>query len=283
MKIRLLFCFILISSLTCFAQDWRDDMEKLVYTPRYFGANAFPIPEVRSGRISDKYEIEVRYDYHKAKGDKTQNIFGRFFAPFGKGVAALDVRWIPFEYYKTSEAVRKERNAVNLSPQGDEAHGDVVVIAMFQLLKSKKWLDAEASLGLKTASGNMLVDARHTDAASYWVDIHLGKDLFSNEKQKLNLRLALMGGFYCYMTNNLVHRQNDAWMLGGGFKFQVENIFLDVDVRGFDGYWNQGDQPMLFYTKLKYAYKNHAVYFRYQDGLHDYIYQTYSGGYAFSF
>ncbi len=272
----------MIFSLTCFAQDWRDQMQKLIYTPKYFGANAFPIPEVRSGIVGDKYELEVRYDYHKADGDETQNIFGRLFVPFGKGVAALDVRWIPVEYYKTSEAIRIERNASRTDPSS-EVHGDIMVIAMFQLLKSKKWLDAELSAGLKTGSGNMLVDARYTDAANYWFDIHAGRNLFSNEKERLNLRLAVMGGFYCYMTNSLIHRQNDAWMLGGGLKAQVKNMFLDADIRGFEGYWNQGDQPMLFHTKLKYAYKNHAIYFRYQEGLHDYIYQTYSGGYVFSF
>ncbi|MDR1369096.1 MAG: hypothetical protein LBJ72_03050 [Dysgonamonadaceae bacterium] len=284
MKIALfIVCFVLVFSLSCFAQAWRDKMEELVYTPKYFGANAFPVPEVRSGKLSDKYELEVRYDYHYNKGDKTRNIFGRVFIPFGKGIVALDIRWVPVEYYKTSKAIMHERNASSTDPHGDRTHGDAIAIVMFQLLRNKKWFDAETSLGLKTASGNMLVDARHTDAVNYWFDAHVGRDVFSDEKQALNLRLVMMGGFYCYMTNSLVHRQNDAWMLGGGVKAQSGNIFLDVDIRGFKGYWNQGDRPVLFHTKLKYAYKNHAIYFRYQDGFHDYIYQTYSGGYIFSF
>ncbi len=274
--------FALIFSLPCSSEDWRDNMKNLIYTPKYFGPNAFPIPEVRSGKISDKYEVELRYDYHYSKGDQTQDLFGRIFVPFGKGIAALDVSWIPVENYKTSEAIAKERNAANTKPNGS-VHGDVVVIAMFQLWKNKKWFDAETSLGLKTASGNMLVDARHTDAANYWFDLHIGRDLLLNEKQKINLRLAAMSGFYCYMTNNLVHRQNDTWMLGGGIKFQIKNVFLDADFRGFQGYWDQGDHPLLFQTKLKYAYKNQAIYFRYRDGMDDYTYQTYSGGYVFSF
>ena len=115
MKISLLFvCFLFMISLSCFSQeDWREEMGNLTYSPKYFGANAFPIPEVRSGIIKGKYEIEARYDYHHAKGDKTYNAFGRFFLPFGKGVAALDVSWIPAEYYKTSEEVKKERKASN--------------------------------------------------------------------------------------------------------------------------------------------------------------------------
>jgi len=284
MKISLLFvCFLFMISLSCFSQeDWREEMGNLTYSPKYFGANAFPIPEVRSGIIKGKYEIEARYDYHHAKGDKTYNAFGRFFLPFGKGVAALDVSWIPAEYYKTSEEVKKERKASNTTPN-EPAHGDVVIIAMFQVLKSEKWLDAETSVGLKTASGNMLIDARYTDAASYWCDVHLGRNVYSNKTLDLNLRVVAMGGFYCYMTNSLLHRQNDALMLGGGIKFRKGKLFLDADVRGFNGYWNRGDRPVLFLSKFKYVNKIHSVFLRFQTGLHDHLYQTYSAGYAINF
>ena len=284
MKITLfLVCFLLMLSLSCFSQeDWRDEMGNLTYSPKYFGANAFPIPELRTGIVSDKYEIELRYDYHYTKGDNTHNAFGRLFIPFGKGVAALDVSWIPVEYYRTSQEMRTERNAHNTIPN-QSVHGDVVIIAMYQILKSEKWLDADMSVGLKTASGNMLIDSRYTDAASYWCDVHLGRNIYSDESLDLDIRGAIMGGFYCYMTNSLLHRQNDASMLGGGLKLRKENLHLDTDVRGFNGYWNRGDRPVLFHSKLKYVNKIHNVYLRFQTGLHDYIYQTYSVGYAVSF
>ena len=283
-KITLFFvCFVFVFSFSCFSEeDWRDNMRNLVYSPKYFGANAFPIPEIRSGIISDKYEIEVRYDYHRTDGDKTHNPFGRIFVPFGKGIAALDVSWIPIERYEMSREIKKERNITNPTP-GKSAHGDVVIIAMFQVLKDKRWLDAEMSVGLKTASGNMLIDARYTDAANYWCDVHFGRDVYSSEVLDLDIRAVAMGGFYCYMTNSLVHRQNDALMLGGGVKSRMGGLFLDADFRGFNGYWDRGDRPVLFHTNLKYAGKNHAVFLRFQTGLNDHIYQTYSAGYTISF
>ena len=43
---------------------WREQMKYLVYSPRYFGPSAFPVPELRSGKVSTRYEIEARGEYH---------------------------------------------------------------------------------------------------------------------------------------------------------------------------------------------------------------------------
>ena len=60
---------------------WRDRMELLVYTPRYFGPNAFRIQDLHSGLLSKRFEIEVRGEYHYYTGDQTKNIFGRLYVP----------------------------------------------------------------------------------------------------------------------------------------------------------------------------------------------------------
>ena len=53
------------------AEDWRDQMEYLIYSPRYFGPNAFPIPELTGGRLSARWEVELRGEYHTMTGDQT--------------------------------------------------------------------------------------------------------------------------------------------------------------------------------------------------------------------
>lgn len=279
---RLILTLLLICiSCNCFSQDWRDSIANLVYTPKYFGPNAFPIPEVHSGTLSQEYEVELRYDFHDGKGDKTQDVYGRVYLPFGNK-AALEVSGVIRETYETTEEVRIERSAACTTPSRN-CRGDVIVTGMFQALKSEKYVDAMLLFGLKTASGNLLSDARYTDAASYWFSANIGKDIFKNQERNKYVRLSCMMGFYCYMTNNIVHRQNDAWIAGGGIQSRYRNFFLDADIRGFEGYWSNGDQPLLLLSKLKYKYSHHSVYFRYQYGVHDYPYQTFSGGYIFSF
>ena len=73
---------ILFSALDCHADDWRDKTKLLIYSPRYFGPNAFPIPEMRDGQVSQRYEVEVRGEYHYYTGDKTSDIIGRALLPF---------------------------------------------------------------------------------------------------------------------------------------------------------------------------------------------------------
>ena len=71
----LLITFVFVFSATySHADSWRDKTELLIYSPRYFGPNAFPIPEMRDGRVSERYEVEVRGEYHYYTGDKTWNI-----------------------------------------------------------------------------------------------------------------------------------------------------------------------------------------------------------------
>lgn len=257
-------------------------MEKLIYTPRYFGPNAFPIPEVRSGKIEDKYKIEFRYDYHHADGDETQDLFGRLYVPFGKR-AALELSGVIFENYHMTEDLMKERYAFNPASTDGSCFGDLIINSMFQLLESEKWFDATLTAGFKTASGSKLIDARYTDAAAYWFDISMGRNILDSGDPENYVKLVGMGGFYCYMTNRPENRQNDAWLVGGGIKTRMNHVFVDVDLRGFCGYWEDGDNPLLLHSTLKYSIKQHSLFARYQYGLNDYIYQTYSGGYSFSF
>jgi hypothetical protein len=279
----LVFLLFLFFPFSCLAQDWRDRMDSLIYTPRYFGPNAFPIPEINSGKIDDTYKLELRFDFHKAVGDNTQDLYTQVFLPFGRK-AAFEASWIIREFYHTSEAIQAERYASSPVPvNGAACIGDVTINAYYQLLESEKWLDILFSFGLKTASGNMVADARYTDAVNYWFDMNFGKNILQTEEKDIYLRLVAKIGFYCYMTNNRIHRQNDALLGGGGIKMRLKNIYADADLRGFSGYWHQGDSPSLFRTKLEYRIQNHSVFIHYSKGLHDWIFSTYSAGYGIRF
>lgn len=271
----------LILLLLCFSTakaDWRDKTELLVYSPRYFGPTAFPIPELRSGICPTRYEVELRGQYHYYTGDKTKDLFARVLLPFVKGRAGVEVTCIIVEDYKLTPETRDERNAVE-TESPISYNGDIVVSAFFQLLRSDKWLDAMISLNLKTASGGRLCDARFTDAAAYWFDATVGKTLWTSRSGKASFRVQALGGFYCWMTNDMVHRQNDAISYGVGFTATYRNFTLTSDLSGFYGYENNGDRPILLRNNLRYEFKKNIISVRYNHGMKDYLYDNYSLGY----
>ena len=212
-------CCWIICLLCCLpalqAEEWYEKRQYLIYSPRYFGANAFPFPELMGGKLSSRWEVEVRGEYHTMPGDQTQDIFARLYVPIAGGKAALSVSGVIQEWYKTSEAVRDERHAVDVkSPI--PCFGDVIVNCYYQVLRSEKWADILVSANIKTASGGRLCDARFTDAASYWFDANLGRDLWQSSDRKSSIRLDALLGFYCWMTNQEDNRQDDAFCYGVG-------------------------------------------------------------------
>jgi len=276
-RLTLLF-YVLFFSSSHLKADWRENVKLLTYSPYYFGPNAFPIPELRSGKMGTRYEVELRGEYHHYSGDKTKDLYGRVFLPFVKGRAGVEVSYVFAEHYKMTPETRDERHAVE-TKSPISCHGDVIISALFQLLKSEKWLDALISFNIKTASGNRLCDARYTDAASYWIDMNIGRDVIRMGPEQFSLRLQAMAGFYCWMTNDLIHRQNEGPSYGGGFTAAYRNFSLTSDISGFSGYKNNGDNSLSFRNNLRYEFKKNIISFRYSHGMKDCLYDTYSLGY----
>jgi hypothetical protein len=260
------------------AQEWREQVELLMYTPRYFGPNAFPMPELRSGEVGNRREVEVRGEYHYYTGDRTKDVFARLFIPFAKGRAGLELSGVVREDYVMTEATREERHAVENRPP-IACYGDMIVSSFYQLLKSDKWCDITLGSNLKTASGGRLCDARYTDAATYWFDLTFGKTLIRNKDRTAFVRLQGMTGFYCWMTNDMIHRQNDALLYGGGLGGQYKNVFLAVDYSGYYGYKNNGDRPVMLRSKLNYEFKKNILSVRFRHGIRDCLYDSYSLAY----
>ncbi|MDR1913454.1 MAG: hypothetical protein LBQ68_03090 [Clostridiales bacterium] len=222
----------------------------------------------------------MRGEYHHYAGDRTKDLYLRALLPIVKGRAGVEVHFIPVEKYKLSPETRDERKAVALEcPPEVSYSGDVVISAFYQLLQSEKWIDAMLSLNLKTASGGRLCDARFTDAATYWVDLTAGKDILKSRSGKYALRMQAMTGFYCWMTNDIVHRQNDALLYGAGLTVTLHKFSLSSDLSGFRGYENNGDHPLQWRNHLQFEHKNNLLSLRYTHGMQDSLYDTYSIGY----
>lgn len=279
------FLLYVITLLCCAGQavaedegSWRDKTPLLIYSPRYFGPNAFPIPDIRSGIAASRFEVELRGQYHHYSGDKTKDLFARLLVPIVKGRAGVEASILIVEDYKLTPETRDERNAVE-TESPISYNGDIVINAFYQVWRSEKWVDVMANMTLKTASGSRLCDARFTDAAAYWFDVNVGRTLLKNRAGTASLRMQGMIGFYCWMTNSLVHRQNDAMLFGIGATGTYRNFSLTTDLSGFHGYENNGDRPLILRNNLRYEYKKNILSFRYNHGMKDYLYDDFSLAY----
>ena len=277
--------FLTLSSLTNYASAQEDEdiwshdkLKDIQYSPRYFGPSAFPVSELKSGCLDTRLEVEVRGEYHYYKGDRTKDFFARVFVPVAEGRAGLEVNYVVYEYYEMTPETVKERHAAGTS-WANGAHGDIIVSSFYQLLRSEKWIDILVEASLKTASGNRLADARYTDAASYWFNINIGRDLYKSADNNSFIRLQAFGGFYCWMTNDLVHRQNDAFNYSIGISGAHRNLSIAADITGIYGYKNNGDRPLLLRTKINYEYRKNILSLRYKHGMKDNLYDSYSIAY----
>ncbi|MCD7937847.1 MAG: hypothetical protein LUG98_13390 [Tannerellaceae bacterium] len=264
-------------NFSCLADNWSENKDKIIYSPRYFGPNAFPIPTMRNGLTYDRWEVEGRFEYYHYSGDKTRDWFLRLVVPFVRGRAALEVTYVINERYRTTEEVMVERHAAGTTTRSKN-QGDIVVSAIFQVLKKKELLDILFSATIKTASGDQVAYARYTDAASYWFDVNIGRDIYRDDSNNASIRLQAQGGFYCWMTNLVYLRQNDAPSFGGGVTATYKRFTFSSECAGFSGYKKNGDKPLVIRNRFQYEYKKNIVSLRYHHGMRDNLYDCYSIG-----
>jgi hypothetical protein len=76
----------------------------------------------------------------------------------------------------------------------------------------------------------------------------------------------------------MVHRQNDALLYAYGGSLKLQNLSLSANWAGFNGYMKNGDMPVIFRSKLDFEYKKNILSLRYNHGVRDFLYDTYSVG-----
>lgn len=274
-------CILLASFVRTYAEDddsWREKMKLLIYSPKYFGPNALPIPTLHSACVGGRWEVELRGEYHHYTGDKTKNMYGRLFIPLVKNRVGVEVTCTYETEFTLTPETRDERHAAG-TKNFDKIIGDVIIGTHYQILRSDKWLDIVGRMYIRTATGERLALARFTDAAGYWFDLTFGKTIVRNASGTASLRIQGMTGFYCWMTNSLVHRQDDAFSYGLGVSGTYKKLSLQTDLSGYTGYENNGDRPMALRTNLKFEIKKNIISFKFSHGMKDNLYDSYSLGY----
>lgn len=249
--------------------------------PAYFGPNALPVPELRTGLIEDQFRIEFRPEIHHSTGDLTVNLFTSFIAPIGKR-ASFEVFLVPSEYFKMDTLTRDDRFTRKEKPEG-YAGGDFWFGTNIQLIKNRNFPDLLFSAYFKTASGTNLVNARYTDSPAYFVLLNAGKDLTLYKSLKARIYANIGTYIWQMYINQNNQNQDDALQYGIGIKHYTSKFFVKTDLTGYFGYLNLGDRPLVFRLQTGLFLSKADIAFRYQIGLNDYDYQSFALSYTYKF
>ena len=258
--------------------------------PKYFGPNAFPVPDMLDGRTSSDLKLELYGDCFlgtttgNVSDDITGDLFAKLTIPLFTPKANLTV-WMPiFEYFYTSaelNALRRLPEPYNKQALQGMDSGDVYVSADISVLSQEKHhIDMAARAVLKTASANQYAKGRCYDAPGYFFDVAFGHS-FNLIGGNHYLRLAASGGFLCWQTDN--GRQNDAVMYGAMLAYRFRRLSFDATFGGYVGWERDGDSPMTLKTNLSYHIDNLALRLGYQVGFNDWPYHQIRIGATYAF
>jgi hypothetical protein len=262
-----------------YVSHWSDYMS---FQPGTMGPNALPVPDLQRGRIDTNLTLLAAPEVHFAKNDFTANVYTKINIPIKKAVA-LQIWWVPIEYYKTDTVVRDFRAARTYEAEG-HATGDVYIGMLIPLATDlEKWPDLLLSINLKTASGSKLEDARYTDAPGYWFDLSGGKDLPLKNHQGWCFRPFASAGFYVYQTNSTVYFQNDAYMIGAGLDLKNDKWRFSAQYAQYSGYFREYDLPKVLRLEIERTHKRLTYYFRFQEGNRSYNFTSLRAGLRYNF
>lgn len=286
MKHRLGAIILMIACSTlAFAQDRGEYI-----SPRHFGPNAFPVPDMLDGRVSEELKVELAGDWYRGfAADQTADIFARIYIPLFTRRVNLTV-WMPIcEWYKMNEQRQHECLIQDTARISGHGFGDVYISTDIQVLKARRWWpDITIRAAMKTASGEQYELARHYDDPAYFFDAAIGKSMFIGDKvtatrqsdRDWELRLAASAGFLCWQTTTA--HQNDAYQYGVQLLVKQQYISARVTWSGYSGWQKNGDKPMIIKTELR----GHAPYglepfVAYQYGIRDYPFHQLRVGLAY--
>ena len=277
----------ILCSLTLGAQDRGEYI-----SPRHFGPNAFPVPTMLDGRVSETLKVELAGDYyHGFAADQTADLFARIYIPlFTKRVNL--VVWMPVcEWYRMTAARQRECLVQDTARISGHGYGDVYISTDIQVLRARRWWpDITIRAAMKTASGEQYELARHYDDPAYFFDASIGKSMYigggkvtatRERASDWELRLAGSMGFLCWQT--VTARQNDAYQYGLQLYIRQQYISARATWAGYSGWQKNGDKPMIVHAELRgYAPYGLEPFVAYQYGIRDYPFHHLRIGLAYS-
>ncbi|MFM2139091.1 MAG: hypothetical protein RJA57_1398 [Bacteroidota bacterium] len=238
--------------------------------PRYMGPNALPIPFIGNGTTDSSTWIGTSLQGHFMSGDRTLStvLYGNYCLV--KELVSLDLSFIPVEYYRMSDALKKERHVYYVNYNESRARGDVFVNTRIRLLKRwEQQVQLALRIGFRLPASSGLGAARFSDAMGYYVDVSAGKPLSHNWKW------IAMAGIYVWQMEGVGYRQNDAFLFGTGLEWNHRGWLFQGYAAGYLGYmYGTGDKPIVLRSQLEKRSGNHSFVLRLQQGIQDFRYSS---------
>jgi hypothetical protein len=168
----------------------------------------------------------------------------------------------------------RDRRAARQQNAKGFAGGDFWFNTSMLLLEEKTFGFAVLGrVGLKTASGTRLDNARFTDAPGYFFDVTFGKNLIKTENKQL--RIAAVQGLYVWQLLGGGKKQNDAYLFGAEINYTNGFWHVNSSITGFIGYINNGDRPMVLRSQVgRKINDNWKIEFRFQQGVYNFGYSS---------
>ena len=255
----------------------------MTIAPAYLGPNALPVPELRPASLPRQVTGMMALEGHFSPGDHTQDVYAELFCPIGTK-AGLRIYSAAVEHYVTDTVTRDLRASREKDARG-VSFGDIYVSTEILLAQDREgWPDIMLGIHLRTASGDKLMAARHTDTPGYHFDLSFSKSIERAGRKLHTFTPFAQAGFYVWqmLRNDLL--QNDAPSYGLGCEARSDRLRLRAALGGYAGYLGDGDQPMVGRFDLWYTLQTGwAINFRFQEGIHDFPYRSLRAGFVWEF
>lgn len=252
----------------------------LIVSPGFLGPNALPVPRLENGAVKEKLWISLEFENYTNPREKTRDLYAEIHIPIAHGKASLDLSYVPFEFYQLDSTLSRERRTASGKGLEGSANGDVYFGSHVQLLRNHSFLpDFEFGMVCRTASGTKTEDARYTNAPGYYLDLAAGKQYNIGLSSGVSLRWFALIGFYVWQTFLDDYPQNDALLYGGGIALKAGRVGLMSSLRGYNGYMQNGDHPVVWRNELSIHEGAASLVLGYENGLRDYPFNCFRAGF----
>ncbi|MCL2028793.1 MAG: hypothetical protein FWG79_09965 [Bacteroidales bacterium] len=251
------------------------------YSSAHFGPNALPVPPLGKAIISEETTVQLIGNHYFGFGDVTSSLGLDIEIPLLPKFVSVKIWYSGIEVYKVTQEIYDFRNMQGGELSG-KAWGEFYVQTRISLLKERQFAPAILlNSTLKTAAGTKFEQRRHFDTPGYYFDLEFGKSFRLDNKILNEVRMVANIGFLCWETAGST--QNDAPMYGG--KLILANDFLDFEntLSGYYGWVNNGDAPLVYFSKLIFKQPKFNVFTMFQYGIKDFPYYGISVGVSSTF
>jgi hypothetical protein len=252
----------------------------LITSPGFMGPNALPVPLVHNARVPDKFIWTGRYEYFRGTGNTTQDFYTQFLIPMVNHRIAIELTYTPVEVFTMDSSTSRLWRTFSGSAVTDNSLGDIYFGTIVQIIRDHSFLpDLTCSMTCRTASGTGRENARHTDTPGYYLDAAIG-DQYGNELSFFRfIRWYVQAGLLVWQTYLDNYPQNDAFLFGAGIDLDFSVFFINQSFRGYSGYMNNGDHPLVYRADLGIKIGTASFMLGYETGMRDYPFESIRAGF----